>query len=215
MNFDADNDSDSATDLSNLERDSSLEERILDAGLAEFVENGYGSTREDAIAHAAGVSVGELREHFGTKEALFCLVADRESTRTRHSYANGIPKFDSAIDALRFAAKSHVNAVFTTAMPELVRIAIVERDRFPNLMSIFCSNNGENLMMVFAEHVLQDFIQQGLFKKSCNTSFVAAQFTGMVEHAVLHHRLITGEPIPDLDDYLDSCCQLLADAYGT
>jgi AcrR family transcriptional regulator len=44
--------------------------RIRDAALTEFARRGYDGTTMRAVADAAGVSVGLVQHHFGTKEGL-------------------------------------------------------------------------------------------------------------------------------------------------
>ncbi|MFD9950592.1 TetR/AcrR family transcriptional regulator, partial [Nonomuraea sp. NPDC059023] len=44
--------------------------RIRDAALAEFAERGFKGTTIKAVADAAGVSIGLVQHHFGSKEGL-------------------------------------------------------------------------------------------------------------------------------------------------
>lgn len=44
--------------------------RIRDAALAQFAERGYSGTTIKGVAEAAGVSIGLVQHHFGTKEDL-------------------------------------------------------------------------------------------------------------------------------------------------
>lgn len=52
----------------------SSEERIRDAALRTFASNGIAATSLKMVAEAAGVSVGSVQHHFGTKAALIAAV---------------------------------------------------------------------------------------------------------------------------------------------
>jgi AcrR family transcriptional regulator len=51
--------------------------RVLDAALKLFSHQGYGATSMREIAGQAGLSVGNLYHHFGSKEAIFQRLIDR------------------------------------------------------------------------------------------------------------------------------------------
>lgn len=51
-------------------------ERIRDAALRQFAENGVSATSMRAVAEAAGISIGLVQHYFGTKAALVTAVND-------------------------------------------------------------------------------------------------------------------------------------------
>lgn len=53
-----------------MSEDLSARERLRDAGLRQFAAHGYEGTNLRAIAAEAGVTVGLIRHHFGSKEGL-------------------------------------------------------------------------------------------------------------------------------------------------
>lgn len=67
-------------------RDAALQRRksrIIDAAIACFLENGYHQTGVRDIARKAGISLGNLYNHFAGKEAVLAEIAalDREETK--------------------------------------------------------------------------------------------------------------------------------------
>ncbi len=50
--------------------------RLVEAGLAEFARRGYDEVGVSELAAAAGVTVGSLYHHFGSKSGLYDLVRD-------------------------------------------------------------------------------------------------------------------------------------------
>lgn len=61
-------------------------ERILDAALREFAEQGYDQGSTNAIAKAAGVAKGLIFHHFGNKQALYVAVVERAVARVTAQY---------------------------------------------------------------------------------------------------------------------------------
>ena len=62
-------------------RGEATQERILDAALAEFADHGFAGARVDRIAAAAGYNKNLIYVHFGSKEALFTTVIERNTAR--------------------------------------------------------------------------------------------------------------------------------------
>jgi AcrR family transcriptional regulator len=62
-------------------RGEATQERILDAALAEFADHGFAGARVDRIAAAAGCNKNLIYVHFGSKEALFTTVIERNTAR--------------------------------------------------------------------------------------------------------------------------------------
>ena len=52
-------------------------EQILEAALPLFSHQGYGATSMRQIADDAGLSIGNLYHHFGSKEAIFQTLIER------------------------------------------------------------------------------------------------------------------------------------------
>lgn len=53
------------------------QQKILDAGLSEFAENGYESSSTNRIVQRAGISKGSLFKYFPSKEDLYFYLLDR------------------------------------------------------------------------------------------------------------------------------------------
>ena len=53
------------------ERSAAMRSRLIEVGLALFVEHGYAATSTSTLLAKAGASKGALYHHFSSKEALF------------------------------------------------------------------------------------------------------------------------------------------------
>lgn len=190
-----------------------LEQRILDEALEMFLAQGYHGTTNVAVAARVGIPPDQLREHFSNKEALFCMVVDREWTRARAAYKDGIPHFDKSIDAARFLMKNHRRGLRDSHMYRLQATAVYERERAPNLLAFFRTPDGEGLVQAIATHVLNEIAEQGLFEFQ-DTEIAARQYLGMLHQALIGENLIIGREIADLDDYLEACAQAFCQLYA-
>jgi len=63
------------------------QEKILDAALTLFAENGYDSTSTSKVAKAAGVSEGLIFRHFENKEGLLNAIMEQGKQKSASLYA--------------------------------------------------------------------------------------------------------------------------------
>ena len=64
-------------------------ERILESGLAAFLEEGFEKANLRRICKAAGVTTGAFYKHFKDKEALFSELVEPLANMIRKAYAQG------------------------------------------------------------------------------------------------------------------------------
>jgi AcrR family transcriptional regulator len=105
-----------------------------DAALRLFLDNGYEATSMDAIASQAGTTKATLYARFGSKEAIFRSVL--EWATARRDWPEPEPDLPDPGDlegALREIARVAVRRGTHPAMVSLMRIAVAEADRFPDL----------------------------------------------------------------------------------
>jgi AcrR family transcriptional regulator len=111
---------------------------ILEAGLAEFTERGFGAARMEDIARRAGVAKGTVFRYFATKEALFeaavqsrlaPVLAGAEAALEQHP--------GPASDMLRALITEAQHGVLTTDMPLIMRMVLTEGPRFPQLLEAY------------------------------------------------------------------------------
>lgn len=109
---------------------------ILDAAMEEFALNGFAGTRLTDVAARAGISHGTIYNYFESKETLF-----RALFRARlvDSLGPGAPDSTPPSpdlptrDLLRYALKRAHSQLAGSQALALVRILLVEADRFPDL----------------------------------------------------------------------------------
>lgn len=63
-------------------------ERVLDAALLEFSENGYKNASVNTIVKLAGISKGSLFHYFGTKKGLFNAIVDAAIEQVKNYLRN-------------------------------------------------------------------------------------------------------------------------------
>ncbi|MEN7342938.1 MAG: TetR/AcrR family transcriptional regulator [Pseudomonadota bacterium] len=191
-----------------------VEQRILDAALSLFLSQGYSSTMGDQVSAAADVSVHVLHQYFPTKETAFCMVVDRESARIAAQVPTSWPPMHSALDAMRLGVDIYVGALTKSEIPELILLAHSERYKHPNLMSFFRTTDGQHQAQALIASMMAVQIEVGRFKAG-DPQHMARQVIGMIHQAVLHEPSIIGKPLDDLDEYLESVCQLFVAGYAS
>jgi TetR/AcrR family transcriptional regulator, mexJK operon transcriptional repressor len=103
-------------------------QRILDAALQVFAQEGYAGTSMDAIAAAAGVSKPTLYTYFGAKEQLFeaMMASGRDIMLEPFAHATQ----DLVADLHAFAWR-YADIVMDPQYLSLARLIIAEAQRFP------------------------------------------------------------------------------------
>ena len=109
-----------------------VEERILDAAGTVFLERGFSGASVDEIAEVASAGKPTIYARFPSKEALFTAVIERLVRRnTRYEGISCIGA--SIVDRLEALAAVILGRVLVPETIGLIRVAIAEARRFPDL----------------------------------------------------------------------------------
>ncbi|QUD90357.1 TetR/AcrR family transcriptional regulator [Phenylobacterium montanum] len=106
--------------------------RIVEVAALLFVEKGYGVSM-DQIAASASVGKQTLYRRFGSKEALFLAVIDREVQRLAAAARFEAAKGAGPLDALKECCRFLLDFMLHPDMVRLHRIFAAEAERFPNI----------------------------------------------------------------------------------
>ncbi|HKG91703.1 MAG TPA: TetR/AcrR family transcriptional regulator [Gemmatimonadaceae bacterium] len=136
-------------------------DRIVAAALAQFGERGYAAARLADIARRAGVSATTLSRHFPSKAELF-----REVVRSTLLDVRGAPGMSaaesggSAADAVRAFVRDYWRTMERPELIAIVRLAIGELPRFPELAMLHATERLERLVRLL-ERIIRDGITRG------------------------------------------------------
>lgn len=131
---------------------------IIDAAMAEFTQNGFAGARLTDVAQRAGISHGTIYNYFDSKETLF-----RALFRTRLIDSLDPAVFGPALGStsapkmLRLALKTAFRELAGSDSIALIRILLVEAERFPDLV-----HECRNEVFGKAEFMLRLLVEQGI-----------------------------------------------------
>jgi len=175
--------------VSTQERSKSRRQRLLDAALMVFTEQGYNATPIDDIARASETSKGGVYFHFPSKQALFLALLDESSAALLENVEAAMGKEPDPL----LRGEAALRAVITSFAEHrlLARLLLVEaagagRDFNRALMEMH-----ERFAMLIAA-CLDEAVAAGQIAP-LDTHFTARAWYGAVNHTVLHW-LQTGEP---------------------
>jgi len=142
---------------SRIPRPPKTRERILDAGLALFNEQGYANTSVAQIAEAAGIAAGNLWYHFHTKQDLLRALFDR----ARADFASCLPAEPAPGPVL-----DDYVALFRGLIREVWSYRFLMRDRlqFGGLDPNAESMDIQNAHFEYLRELLQRMESDGLFR---------------------------------------------------
>ncbi len=111
-----------------------VEEQILEAAARVFLERGYDGASIDEIAVEARAGKPTIYARYPGKEALFSAVV-AQKIRQNSSFETPAARGLSSEDRLKAVATALVERALTSEAVGLVRVAVAESRRFPNLAS--------------------------------------------------------------------------------
>ena len=109
-----------------------VEERILDAATAVFVEYGFAGASLERIADRASASKATLYSRYANKEVLFSEVVKRNVERSMRLMQE-TPPSDSLLEKLTFATRTLVTRLLSDEVVGLTRMVVADAPRFPSL----------------------------------------------------------------------------------
>ncbi|HJU90766.1 MAG TPA: TetR/AcrR family transcriptional regulator [Gemmatimonadaceae bacterium] len=133
-------------------------DKILGAALAAFAESGFSDTRLGDIAHRAGLSMSTLLLYFPTKEEIFREVVRSALLDNLNHGSEIVPMGGATVtDAVRVFARNYWSKMEQPEMVAILRLAIGELPRFPELAVFHATETLER----FA-HALERIIEEGI-----------------------------------------------------
>lgn len=129
---------------------------ILKGAQKVFLQKGFGASRMDDVAEAAGVSKMTVYRHFNSKEALFVGVLEELCSKLFRGDLEASLEILPPEQALRRFARRFVAVVMAPETIALHRLAISETNRFPKIGKLFYENGAavaiEALSRYFARY---------------------------------------------------------------
>jgi AcrR family transcriptional regulator len=110
-----------------------VENRILDAAHRVFLERGLAGASVDEIAGLARAGKPTIYARFANKEALFTAVVMRNVAAVVGRFASHVPTGTTSEERLASVGATVLRWVLTSETVGLLRLAIAEASRFPDL----------------------------------------------------------------------------------
>ena len=152
--------------------------KILEAALICFLENGYHQTGVRDIAKRAGVSLGNLYNHFPGKHDVLVEIAAMERSNLE-PFLKMLAKPASALIVLEKFIKAYANYL---AAPENIILSIEissEAVRKPDIGELFVANREELITALAA--LMQRGVEEGDFRKDLNPGEASQLIVELIE----------------------------------
>jgi len=124
--------------------------KMLAAATELFLRDGYDQTSIDAILELSGGSKATLYAYFPTKEDLFRAVID--GVMVNNAYIELDPSRDIRAMLTEFAV-SRLHVIFSPQHRAVLRLIIAERERFPDLASLYYERGPQRSHRLLVEYL--------------------------------------------------------------
>ncbi|AGI67058.1 putative tetR-like protein [Octadecabacter antarcticus 307] len=184
-------------------RDKELKSRrahILEAALMSFLEKGYHQTGVRDIAKRAGVSLGNLYNHFSGKHAVLAEIAALE----REEFQPFLTELSSDEAPLKVLEGFVRNYLIHLSAPENVILSLEiasEAVRKPDIAKMFLEN--QNALLDALAVLLARGVKDGCFRLLPNTREAASLILDAMEGKALRATLQTGQTTVDHTELWD------------
>lgn len=174
-----------------------VDERILDAATAVFLEHGFAGASLERIADQASASKATLYSRFANKEALFSAVVKRSVERSLRIIEE-TGRSDSLVENLAFASRTLVTRLLSDEVVGLTRMVVAAAPRFPALAELTHEAGRlraiEAVTAVIADHSVQTRDAQTAASKKRSARVLATQILDsivapLLMKAMLGHNL--------------------------
>jgi AcrR family transcriptional regulator len=115
-----------------------VEARILDAACKVFLSRGFEGASIDEIAETARSGKPTIYARFPNKQALFAAAVTRQLILKKERMASQVPAGASVEERLTSLGVALLTETLTSEWIELIRLAIAETRRFPDLGDSIC-----------------------------------------------------------------------------
>jgi AcrR family transcriptional regulator len=187
---------------------------IVSAALSLFADRGFGATKLEDVAKAAGIAKGTLYLYFPTKEDLFRAVVRQELLPTLERIETAVAAYAGPSgDLLRLIA-SRFTAVMESDLGGIPKLVVCEAGNFPEVAQFYADEVVARGLRLF-DRVLRRGVERGEFR-SIETAQVVPIFIGPVllmllwRHSVGRHTAIRFDHRAVIETHLDILLRGLA-----
>ncbi len=140
------------------------QERILQASIARFTNDGFEQTSIEDITRDAGVAKGTFYNFFEKKEDVLLFYLDRELVKSRHEIKRKMSSTKTIIDKLELLILTYLKNIFRNK--DFSKVLVRER-----IAKIGTGKNwNELLLMQTIKQLLEEAKEKGEIKKSVDLS---------------------------------------------
>ncbi len=177
-----------------------VEERILDAATAMFLQHGFGGASLERIAEAAGAGKATLYSRYSGKEALFSEVVRRNCERSLRLVFE-TPQSAALAQRLTLVTQTLVTRLLSDEVIALIRMVVADAPRFPTLAKL-TSDAGrsraiEAVATIIADHAGRTFEPQARAANKRHSRTLATQILDAIVSPMLM-RALMGENLDEV-----------------
>jgi len=156
----------------------STKEKILDAALTLFAENGYDGTSVEQIANIVGIKAPSLYKHYKGKEDILNALIDSAETRYEEMFGSekNIGRVPQSREEFIKVTMERISFTMRDPIIRKTRMLLVqEQFRNERISEVTTRHQLDGIQRMFAK-IIKGMMDEGLVKKD-DTALLAAELT--------------------------------------
>ena len=188
-------------------RSAAKRERILDAAVKVFAQEGFYNAKVAQIAHAAGVADGTIYLYFKSKDDLLISLFEDRMERVNETLRAALAGSDSALEQLRAVVRLHLQLVAENRhMAEVICVELRQSSKF--VKEYANPKFGEFLRLIAGAIAAGQ--KKGEIRRDVDPPIIARALFGMLDEIALAW-LVKGRDKIDLDRATEQLANLFTD----
>ena len=156
-------------------------DRIMNAAITAFAQNGYHQATMAAVAREAGVAAGTIYLYFKSKDDLLISIFEEKVQRFIDEFHSQLVQEESAEIKLRKLVQLHLLEMQNR--PDLAAVFQLELRQSRHFMSSYPKADLKGYFDLIGE-IIEEGQQQGLFRKDLYLSAIKRAFFGAMDETV-------------------------------
>ncbi len=190
--------------MANGSKQNDKHQRILNAAMKVFAQNGFYNSKVNEIAKEANVADGTIYLYFKNKDDILISLFEDKMSQIIEALHNRLEGVTDPLEKIRIYIRSHID--MARQMPDLAQVITLELRQSTRFMKEY-----DNQKFTLYLRILSDMIREGkdagAIRKDVSPGIMKRALFGMLDEISLYIVLTQTHPKYDIDRIAEEMCE--------